>query len=380
MRLEIACRRHWMVGANDTIAAIATAQGRGAVGIVRISGPEALSVATSIVGDGLEGRPREMLLRVARDDSGERIDEVLAVLFVGPHSFTGEDVVELHGHGGVRSVQQILGASLAAGARAAEAGEFTRRAFENGKLDLTQAEGLLAVIEAGTERAQRMAQQLLAGELRASFSSLRDQVTAMLASAEAEIDFPEDVGPADRSAGLAAIEAELSRLEQSGNLGRVLSDGISVALVGETNAGKSSLFNRLVGRERSLVAEEAGTTRDFVESAVIWDGVSVTLVDTAGERTASGIESRGIELGRERAAAGRRGAANCFPADSSAWPGALPSSSCRCEQVRSGWALRSRSPRVLSQPARFGAMVWLSSKAPSSSAPSVWIRLLRDKC
>ena len=311
----------------DTIAAIATATGRGAIGIVRLSGPSAARIGSSIVGTDLAARPRHMHFRIARTGSGERIDEVLAVLFVGPHSFTGEDVVELHGHGGSRSVELLLSAVLAAGARSAGPGEFSRRAFENGRLDLTQAEGLLAVIDAGSTRSQRIAQQLLAGELRDAIGQLRDQITAVLASVTAEIDFPDDFssgeGPSTRNGvraeALATLDSKLTTLAASGELGRVLSDGISVALVGETNAGKSSLFNRLVGRERSLVDEQAGTTRDYVEAQVIWQGISITLVDTAGSRQASGLEERGIELGRRRAAEADVEVV-VVPAGSAVWP------------------------------------------------------------
>jgi tRNA modification GTPase len=293
---------------RDTIAAVATPPGAGGVGIVRVSGPAAVEVVARVVGRAPSTlQDRHMVLAAARDPvSGERLDEVLCVVMRGPRSFTGEDVAELHGHGGVVNMARLLRAVLAIGARPAEPGEFTRRAFESGRLDLTRAEAVLAVIEAESERALRLAHSQLAGQLGEHVGELRRAGTELLAELEASIDFPEEglelVGPEDRAAAAASLAAACQRLAQTFDAGRALRDGIQVALCGPVNSGKSSLFNRLVGRERALVSHEPGTTRDFLEARVVWNGVAVTLIDTAGLREASSaIERRGIDLGAERA-------------------------------------------------------------------------------
>jgi tRNA modification GTPase len=297
---------------RDTIAAIATPPGAGGVGIVRVSGPRALAALARVVARPADSFvDRHFVASVARDpDTGERLDDVLCVVMRGPRSFTGEDVAEIHGHGGPINMARLLRAVLASGAgvRPAEPGEFTRRAFENGRIDLTRAEAVLAVIEAASERALRLAQSQLAGDLGQRIAELRRAGTALLADVEASIDFPEEglelterreLG--GRAAGLAE---ECECLVATFEAGRALRDGVHVALCGPVNAGKSSLFNRLVGSERALVAAEPGTTRDFVEARVVWKGVSITLVDTAGLReAASDVERRGIELGAARARA-----------------------------------------------------------------------------
>jgi tRNA modification GTPase len=293
---------------SETIAAIATPTGAGGIGIVRVSGPAAVVVAARVVGREPGAlRDRRMELATARDpSSGERLDEVLCVVMRAPRSFTGEDVAELHGHGGAANMGRLLRAVLAGGARPAEPGEFTRRAFENGRLDLTRAEAVLAVIEASSERALRLAQSQLAGSLGERIAELRAEGTALLAELEASIDFPEEgleIGARDELArGAAALGDACDALAATFDAGRALRDGLHVALCGPVNSGKSSLFNRLVGSERALVAEEPGTTRDFVEARVVWSGVAVTLIDTAGLReTTSEVERRGIVLGAARA-------------------------------------------------------------------------------
>ncbi len=293
---------------GETIAAIATPPGAGGIGVVRVSGPAAVAVVARVVGREPETlRDRRMELAVARDPaSGERLDEVLCVTMRGPRSFTGEDVAELHGHGGATNMGRLLRAVLAAGARPAEPGEFTRRAFANGRLDLTRAEAVLAVIEASSERALRLAQSQLAGSLGQRIAELRRGGISLLAEVEASIDFPEEGLELSARGELARRAAEIgsacAALAATFDAGRALRDGLHVALCGPVNSGKSSLFNRLVGSERALVAEEPGTTRDFVESRVVWSGVAVTLIDTAGLReTTSDVERRGILLGAERA-------------------------------------------------------------------------------
>lgn len=294
------------IGERDTIAAISTATGPGAIGIVRISGPKAAAILERSVGPTPGASPRRLVQATARDAAGEPIDDVLAVFMPGPASFTGEDVAELHGHGGAVSLGRLLGSVLDGGARQAEAGEFTRRAFENGRIDLTEAEGILAVIEAAGERARRVGQALLRGELRQRIDALRGRVNEVLAELEAHIDFPEDdLDPgaaADVVTRLEAIAVAIEGLAATAASGQMVVEGVTVALVGPVNAGKSSLFNRLIGRERALVAPEPGTTRDYVEATVQWSGLAVTLIDTAGVRErADGLEARGIELGERRA-------------------------------------------------------------------------------
>ena len=288
---------------TSTIAAIATPAGSGGVGIVRLSGPDAISIATAVVRRPLP--PRRAVVSWAYDPgSGERIDEVLAIAMPGPRSYTGEDVAELQGHGGAENLARLLGAVLGAGAVMAGPGEFTRRAFENGRIDLTQAEAVAGVIAAGSERALRAAQRQLAGELGREIGSLQDEAVTALAGIEASIDFPDEglsfPGP---EAALTRVQAGIHGLLATTEVGRALHEGLEVALIGPPNVGKSSLLNALVGEERALVAAAPGTTRDYVEVRVVWDGIPVTLVDTAGEREAeSEIERRGVALGRARAA------------------------------------------------------------------------------
>jgi tRNA modification GTPase len=290
----------------ETIAAVATASGRGGVGIVRVSGPAAIAIVSGLV--GREGLPDRQLVRgVARSQGGERLDDVLAVAMHGPRSFTGEDVAEVFGHGGTVNMGRLLREVIARGARPAEPGEFTRRAFENGKVDLTRAEALLGVIEAGSERAWRVAQAQLAGGLGERVDALRSEATVTLAKIEAAIDFPEEDLAVPTAAALVGrctlLATACARLAATFRVGRALQRGVEVAIVGPVNAGKSSLFNALVGRERAIVSAEPGTTRDYVEAQVEWDGVAVTLVDTAGWRPATeAVERRGIELARERVA------------------------------------------------------------------------------
>jgi tRNA modification GTPase len=292
---------------GETIAAIATPPGSGGIGVVRVSGPEAVSVVARLVGRGAADLPdRTLVHAVARDPaSGERLDEVLVAVMRAPRSYTGEDVAEVHGHGGPVNRGRLLRALLSAGARPAEPGEFTRRAVARGRMDLVQAEAVLGIIAAASERALRLAQGQLEGRLGERIAALRRESTELLADLEASIDFPDEgLEHAARGAlgdRAAALGRACASLADSFAVGRALSEGLDVALVGPVNAGKSSLFNRLVGSERALVAEEPGTTRDYVEARVVWEGIPVTLVDTAGWREAGGVERRGIELGAERA-------------------------------------------------------------------------------
>jgi tRNA modification GTPase len=294
---------------DDTIAAIATPPGSGGVGIVRVSGANALALLAKITRrDAAAWEDRRLVRALVHDPtSGERLDDVLAVAMRGPRSYTGEDVVELHAHGGALNVARILRAVLAAGARAAEPGEFTRRAFAGGRMDLTKAEAVAAVIGASSERALRAAHGQLAGALGARVESLRAEVAGVLAEVEASIDFPDEglefASEAQLADRLRGVHAHVTQLAATYGTGRALREGITVALVGRPNVGKSSLLNALCGEERALVAAEPGTTRDWVEARVVWEGIEVTLVDTAGDREAEGdVERRGVALGRARAA------------------------------------------------------------------------------
>ena len=292
---------------SDTIAAIATASGPAGVGIVRVSGPAALTIVAGLTRRAATDFTDRTLVRaVIRGPDGGRLDDGLVAVMRAPHSFTGDDVAELQVHGGPVNLGQVLAAVVAAGARIAEPGEMTRRAVVAGKLSVSAAEAMLAVVEARSERGWSLAQAHLGGGLAAAVARTRAQVVEALAELEAHIDFPEeDLPPLARTRlldGLTAATAATAALVASFGAGRVALEGLRVAIVGVVNVGKSALLNALVGRERALVSAEPGTTRDYVEVPVIWDGLAVTLIDTAGWRGDAGdLEQRGIALGRARA-------------------------------------------------------------------------------
>ena len=297
-----------MTAAGDTIAAVATAPGSGGIAVVRVSGPDAVRIVAETLGRAAADLgDRQVVVGAARDPDGRRIDTVLAFVLRGPRSFTGEDVAELHGHGGLVNSARLLRAVLARGARPAAPGEFTRRAFERGKLDLTRAEALAAVIGAGSERAWRVAQDQLAGALGARVAELRAEAVGVLAEIEAAIDFPEEglelPVAARLAARCAALASACDELGATFRAGRALRDGLVAALAGPVNAGKSSLFNALLGQERAIVSPAPGTTRDYVEARTEWAGVAVTLIDTAGAReTVDDVERRGMALADARIA------------------------------------------------------------------------------
>jgi tRNA modification GTPase len=295
------------VSSDDTIAAIATAAGPGGVGIVRLSGPRAIAIAAASLGIAAEALDLRVRMGWVRDGTGTRLDQVLAFAMRAPASFTGEDVAELQGHGGSHNLGKLLAAVVERGARIAEPGEFTRRAVANGKLDLLRAEALLEVISAGSDRAWRLAQQNLGGQLGTRVAELERRALGVLAELEGWIDFPdEDLEPKAAAwiAGeIAGVRDGSDRLAGSFRHGQVVARGVTVALVGPVNAGKSSLLNALVRSERALVAPDPGTTRDWLEVSDVWNGIAVTLIDTAGLRTTNDpIERRGITLGEERVA------------------------------------------------------------------------------
>lgn len=291
---------------RDTIAAVATALGEAAVAVVRLSGADAFVVASRLLAPGTVLPPSHRAAVRVLHREGRRLDEVLLICFHAPRSFTGEDVVELQCHGGVVNVRLVLDACLAAGARVAAPGEMTRRALLNGRLDLLQVEAIADVVRARSERAHSLAQAHLAGGLSVAVRGLSDQVAALLMEVEAGIDFglEEHVFSVDyvALAGRTALAAEgIERLLRTHDAGRMRSEGIRVAIVGRPNAGKSSLLNHLLGRERAIVSEVAGTTRDTIEETVEHRGLLFRFVDTAGlHESTDRLELLGME--RTRAA------------------------------------------------------------------------------
>jgi tRNA modification GTPase len=281
----------------DTIAAIATAPGAAGIGVVRLSGPEALPIAAAV--SGPLGEPRIARLRRFRDAEGEVIDSGLVICFSRPNSFTGEDVVEFQGHGGPVVLQMLLGALLEAGARLARPGEFTERAYLNGKMDLAQAEAVADLIASSSATAVRAANRSLAGEFSRQVHALDEQVLSLRVFVEASIDFvDEDIDvleSGDVAGRIGAIQQGLVALQQASAQGVLLRDGISLALLGPPNVGKSSLLNRLAGEERAIVTQVPGTTRDLVRVPVQIGGLPVEMVDTAGLReTRDLVEREGV--------------------------------------------------------------------------------------
>jgi tRNA modification GTPase len=293
-----------------TIAAIATAPGRGGIGIVRVSGPLAGEIARAIA--GRIPPPRRATFARFAGPGGALLDEGIALYFPAPDSYTGEDVLELQGHGGPVVLREILRRCVDLGARLAEPGEFTRRAFLNDRLDLAQAEGVADLIDAASVEAARGAARSLVGEFSARVDALVDSLTRLRMHVEACIDFPEEeIDPADREAqreALGAIRADLAELLDEAAQGAVLREGLTVVLVGRPNVGKSSLLNRLAGEEVAIVTPVAGTTRDYVRATILLEGVPIHLIDTAGLRE-SGDEVERIGIARTWDAIAKAGAA-----------------------------------------------------------------------
>jgi tRNA modification GTPase len=287
---------------RDTIAAIATPAGRGGIGIVRVSGPGVPRVAAAVLGK--LPQPRLASFAPFRDRQGETIDQGLALYFPAPHSYTGEAVLELQGHGGPVVMQALLSACVDAGARIAEPGEFTRRAFLEGKLDLAQAEAVADLIDAASREAARSALRSLSGEFSAAIGALQARLIELRAVTEAMLDFPEEEVDAlhreDAAARLAQARQSLGEVLVKSRRGSLLRGGIHIVLAGRPNVGKSSLLNRLAGEERAIVTPIPGTTRDALREPILIEGVPVVVVDTAGLRESRDeIERLGMQRTRQ---------------------------------------------------------------------------------
>lgn len=289
---------------HDTIAALATPAGTAAIAVLRASGPEVAALTRAIFGELPE--PRVARHADYRDGRGELVDDVVFTFFAGPNSYTGEDTLEISSHGNPFIAQRILEDLLARGCRGAEAGEFTKRAFLSGRIDLSQAEAVMDLIHARSERALAAANRQLRGALGRRMDELIALLLNGLAMIEAYIDFPDEDLPAENREALERqlkeLRAKTQRLAATNHYGQILREGIRTVIIGEPNAGKSSLLNRLVGRERALVSPEPGTTRDYIEETVAVGQHALRLVDTAGlNATPGALERRGIEKTLEQA-------------------------------------------------------------------------------
>jgi tRNA modification GTPase len=290
---------------DDTIVAIATPPGRGGIGVVRLAGPEARAIACAMLRTKRELAPGQALFaELIEPDTGERIDEAVVTFFAKPHSYTGNDVVEISAHGSPVVLRHMVELATSRGARLAEPGEFTMRAFLNGRIDLTQAEAVRDLIESQTLYQAKVAAQQLEGSLSRRLQPIKRKLVELVAVMEAGIDFAEDdvsVLPATEILSrIEEVTAPLEQLHASFAYGKIVHEGLTLAIVGRPNVGKSSLFNRLVERERAIVTATPGTTRDLVTETVALGGIPIKLVDTAGIRHSTDeAESIGIRKSYE---------------------------------------------------------------------------------
>ena len=297
-----------MFSTDDTIVAIATPPGRGGIGVVRISGPDAPAIAATLITHSRALEPRHATLTTLRlNESAGVSDQIVATWFPAPRSYTGEDVVELSAHGSPVVLRAIVAEAARSGARLAEPGEFTLRAFLNGRIDLPQAEAVADLINAVTPLQARAAFDQLEGTLTRTIAELDAALFDLIARLEASIDFPDEgyhfIARSALAGDIDGLAARTAALLADARRGRLVREGLQVAIVGRPNVGKSSLFNALVGAPRAIVTDVAGTTRDLVTETIDLEGLRVTLVDTAGVRTADGVvEAEGVARSRQAAA------------------------------------------------------------------------------
>ena len=286
---------------DDTIAAISTAQGIGAISIVRVSGKDAINIVNDIFSRDIINVLSHTIHYGFIIDNGEKIDEVLVSVMRAPRTFTVEDVVEINAHGGISTTNKILELLLLHGCRLAEPGEFTKRAFLNGRIDLTEAEGVMDLINSETEAARKMALNQVNGKVSSMIRDLRDKLASIISNIEVNIDYPEYediavVTTEDINTNLSTLENDILNILEESNNGEILKNGIKTVIIGKPNVGKSSLLNRLIGEDKAIVTSVKGTTRDSVEASISIDNIKLNLIDTAGIRETDDIvESIGVD-------------------------------------------------------------------------------------